>query len=69
MNTKLAVAALTALGIALQAAFLSTLVATPLASAVHDAAEPARPTFEESILVQAVARAHAPAVPAVHVKG
>jgi hypothetical protein len=44
-------------------------VAAPLASAIHDAAEPARPTFEESILVQAVARAHAPVVPAAHVKG
>ncbi len=69
MNPKLAVAALAALGIALQGAFLHAVVASPLASAVHDAAEPARPTFEESILVQAVARAHPRVVPAAHVKG
>lgn len=69
MNTKLAVAALAALGIALQAGFLQAVVASPLASAVHDAAEPQRPTFEESILVQAVAKAPVHAVPAVHVKG
>ena len=63
MNAKLAVAALAALGIALQAGFLHALVATPLASAMHDAAEPVRPTFEESILVRAVAKAPAPVVP------
>jgi hypothetical protein len=69
MSTKLAVAALAAAGIALQAGFLHAVVASPLASAVRDASEPVRPTFEESILVRAVARAHAPAVPAAHVKG
>ena len=58
---RLAVAALAALGIALQGAFLHLAVARPLASAVHDAAEPQRAgTFEESIVVQAVAKAHAP---------
>ncbi len=67
-TNRLAVAALAALAVALQAAFLHAVVAAPLASAMHDAAEPARPTFEESILVRAVARAHAPA-PAVHVRG
>jgi len=63
MNAKLAVAALAALGIALQAAFLHAVVAVPLASAVRDADEPVRPTFEESILVRAVAKAPAPVVP------
>jgi hypothetical protein len=60
-TNRLAVAALAALGIALQAAFLHAVVAAPLASALHDAAEPQRPTFEESILVRAVAKAPAPA--------
>ncbi len=69
MKSRLAVAILAALGLALQGALLHAVVAAPLASAVHDAAEPARPTFEESILVQAVAKAPAPAVPAAHVKG
>ena len=63
MNTKLTVAALAALGIALQAGFLHAVVATPLASAMRDAAEPTRPTFEESILVRAVARAPLHAIP------
>ena len=44
------------------------LVAAPLASAVGYAAEPPRPTFEESILVRAVAKAPR-VLPAVHVKG
>jgi ABC-type tungstate transport system substrate-binding protein len=65
---KLAVAALAALAIALQAAFLHAVVALPLASAVGYAQEPARPTFEESILVRAVAKSPR-AVPVVHVKG
>lgn len=69
MNTKLAVAALAALGITLQAAFLDAVVAAPLASAVGAADAQARPTFEESILVQAVAKAPAPAPAAVPVKG
>lgn len=64
-TNRLAVAALAALGIALQAALLHVAVAAPLASALHDAAEPARPTFEEQILVKAVAKAPAPA----HVRG
>jgi hypothetical protein len=67
MNSKLLVAALAALGIAAQAAVLHVAVAAPLASAVHDAAEPVRPTFEESILVRAVAKRPAP--PVVHVRG
>ncbi|HEX9050003.1 MAG TPA: hypothetical protein VF841_05660 [Anaeromyxobacter sp.] len=63
MNTnRLAVAALVALALALQGAFLHAVVARPLASAMGYAAEPPRPEFEESILVQAVARAHRPAV-------
>ena len=66
-TNRLAVAALTALGIVLQAAFLHTIVAAPLASAVGYAAEPQRPEFEESILVRAVSRA--PVVPGVHVRG
>ncbi len=69
MNTKLAVAALAAFGIAIQAALLHTVVAAPLAAAVRDADEPARPTFEESIFVRAVAKAPARKAPAVDVKG
>jgi len=65
-TNRLAVAALAALAVALQAAFLHGLVVSPLASALHDSAEPQRPTFEESILVQAVAKAPAPVV---HVRG
>ncbi len=63
---RLAVATLAALALALQAAFLQAVVAAPLASAVRDAAEPSRPTFEESILVRAVAKR---VPPAVHVRG
>ncbi len=59
-TNRLAVAALAALALALQGAFLHALVAVPLVSAIRDAAEPARPTFEEAILVRAVAKAHAP---------
>ncbi len=62
MNPKLAVAALAALALALQAGFLHALVAVPLASAVGYADEPLRPTFEESILVRAVAKTPAPGV-------
>ncbi len=62
-TNRIAVAALAALGIALQAAFLHAVVAAPLATAVRDADDQMRPTFEESILVRAVARARAPAVP------
>ena len=62
MSPKLAVAALAALALALQAGFLHALVAVPLASAVGYAEEPPRPTFEESILVRAVARAPSAAV-------
>ena len=58
-RTHLAVAALAAAALALQGAFLHVVVARPLAAAVHDAAEPQRATFEESITVQAVAKAHA----------
>jgi hypothetical protein len=58
-RTHLAVAALVAAAVALQGAFLHVAVAQPLASAVHDAAEPQRATFEESITVQAVAKAPA----------
>jgi len=63
MNSKLAVVALAALAVALQAGFLRAVVAMPLASAVHDAAEPQRPTFEEYILVRAVVKSPAPVVP------
>jgi hypothetical protein len=63
MNAKLAVAALAALAVAAQVAFLHAVVATPLASAIGYSAEPQRPTFEEHILVQAVAKAHAPVIP------
>lgn len=63
MNTKLAVAALAALAVAAQAAFFHAVVSMPLASAVHDLAEPQRPTFEEHILVEAVAKARPPVVP------
>ncbi len=64
-TNRLAVAALVALAVALQGAFLHAVVAAPLASAVRDAADAQRPTFEENILVLA-ARAHAPAA---HVGG
>ena len=63
MNAKLVVVALAALGIALEAAVLHAVVAMPLASALHDSAEPQRPTFEEHILVQAVAKAPVPVIP------
>jgi hypothetical protein len=59
-TNRLAVAALAALAIALEAAFLYAVVAAPIASAMHDSAEPWRATFEEDILVQAVAKAPAP---------
>jgi hypothetical protein len=59
MNAKLAVAALVAAALSLQAALLVEVVAAPLASAVGYAAEPQRPTFEESILVRAVAKVNA----------
>ncbi len=62
-SNRLAVAALAALAIALEAAFLHALVAAPLATAVRDADDQVRPTFEESILVRAVARTRAPIVP------
>ncbi len=65
-TNRLAVAALVAFALALQGAFLHAVVALPLASAIGYAAEPQRPEFEESILVRAVARAHAPAA---HVGG
>ena len=58
-RTRFAVAALAAAAVALQGAFLHAVVARPLASAVHDASEPQRATFEESITVQAVAKAPA----------
>jgi hypothetical protein len=61
-TNRLAVAALAALGIALQAAFLHAFVAAPLASAVHDAAEPRPATFEQRVVVRAVAKAPAPVV-------
>lgn len=66
MNAKLAVTAIAAAALSLQAALLHAVVAVPLASAVGYAAEPLRPTFEESILVRAVAKTHAPVV---HVGG
>lgn len=64
MKTKLAVAALAALGIALQAGFLHAAVAAPLASAVGELRGPAsRVVLEEEIVVQAAAKA--PAAPRV----
>ena len=60
-RTRFAVAALAA-AVALQGAFLHAVVARPLASAVHDAAEPQRATFEESITVQAVANLYLPSL-------
>jgi ABC-type tungstate transport system substrate-binding protein len=65
-TNRLAVAALVALAVALQGAFLHAIVAAPLASAVGFAGEPQRPEFEESILVRAVSKVHAPTV---HVGG
>lgn len=60
MMTKLAVAALAALGIALQAGFLHAAIAAPLDAAVSDLAAARRPaTFEETIVVRAPARAPA----------
>jgi hypothetical protein len=57
MMTKLAVAALAALGIALQAAFLHAAVAAPLDAAAADLAAARRPaTFEETIVVRAPAK-------------
>lgn len=55
MTRKLAVAALAAAAIALEAAFLHVAVAAPLASALGDleATRPAAPTFEETIVVTA----------------
>ncbi len=59
MTQKLAVAALAAVALAAQAAFLHVAVAAPLASAVGELRAAARPaTFEEHITV--VAARHAP---------
>lgn len=63
-KSHVAVAALVAVGLAAEAALLHAVVAAPLASAVREAAEPPRPTFEESILVRAVAKAPAALTPA-----
>jgi hypothetical protein len=55
MNKKLAVAALAAAALAVQAAFLHAVVAAPLASALGELRDSARAgTFEESITVVAV---------------
>ena len=62
-TNRLAVAALVALAVALQGAFLHAVVALPLASAMGYAAEPPRPEFEESILVRAVAKVNSATVP------
>jgi hypothetical protein len=52
MIQKLAVAAVVAAALAVQAAFFHAVVAAPLASAVGEMRVAARaPTFEESILV------------------
>jgi len=54
MTRKLAVAALVAAALALEAAFLHTVVAAPLGSALNDLDASARPaTFEETIVVSA----------------
>jgi hypothetical protein len=59
MTQKLAIAALAAAALAVEAAFVHAAVAVPLASAVGELREHSRPaTFEESITVVA---AHAPA--------
>lgn len=60
MTRKLAVAALAAAAVALEAAFLNAVVAAPLSNAVGTFAEEARPaTYTETIVVQAP---HAPRV-------
>ncbi len=54
MTRKLAVAALAAAAVALEAAFLNAVVAAPLSSAVRSLAAEARPaTYTETIVVQA----------------
>ncbi len=54
MTRKLAVAALAAAAVALEAAFLNFVVAAPLSNAVGTLAEQARPaTYTETIVVQA----------------
>jgi hypothetical protein len=59
MTRKLAVAALAAAALAAQAAVLHFAVAAPLASAMRELREPARPgTFEETITVVAAPPAH-----------
>lgn len=59
MTQKLAVAALAAAALAVEAAFFHVAVAAPLASAVGELREHARPaTFEESITVVAAHPAH-----------
>jgi hypothetical protein len=63
ISNRVVVAAVAAVALALQAAFLHAVVAVPLASAVRDAAEPQRPTFEERILVRAIAKRVPAAVP------
>lgn len=61
MTQKLAIAALAAAALAAQAAVLRFVVAAPLASAVGELREAARPaTFEETIDVVAARRPHAP---------
>ncbi len=60
MTRKLAVAALAAAALAAQAAVLHFAVAAPLASAMGELRESARPaTFEETIEVVAAPPAHA----------
>ncbi len=64
MTQKLAVAALAAAALAVQAAVLHLAVAKPLAEAIGELRAAARPaTFEESITVVA-ARPHRPLAPA-----
>ncbi len=54
MTRKLAVAALAAAAVALEAAFLNAVVAAPLSNAVGTLAAEARPaTYTETIVVQA----------------
>jgi type IV secretory pathway protease TraF len=54
MTRKLAIAALAAAAVALEAAFMQTVVAAPLSNAVGTLAAQARPaTYTETVVVQA----------------
>ncbi len=60
MTRKLAVAAIAAVAVTLEAAFLHVAVASPLSNAVGQLAERARPaTYTETIVVSAHRAPHA----------